>query len=444
MLVILCFWLWPLLGLLPTHAATINSSDTSIYYSPGWSQEYSTSTQSSYMQTDGFDCYLSVTLPSNATSVSYVGFKRAGGSMYGYTLDCDTNCLLQTVNATDSTVADNANAPESTLFTIAMDPSTQHILYVYNIPSDLVDGSSEITLNNLNVAFDDVSTSSPILPVSNARNLPSTSSAGPTSSAQTSTSTTPTSSSSSASATSRSLSATSTSGVDTSGGATSTSIATGPSAVTGSQTPSVPVLPIASASPSPTSDGSANGTANASAPSDSNGGGSSPRTVAIGVGVLGGIFGVCVIVALIAFIRQRRKRRNNDPESSLSSSSSSSFSGSRRPASTGSLIPIMPPPQMRQTSELYTIPNPFMDPPSEISSDAPSLDLSYSSAYTQRRMEGRSSPGSPMSAAPTIPLPDIPRGPTEGRSESPSIASYARNDLWITRSPAKPAFSSLT
>jgi hypothetical protein len=37
---------------------------------------------------------------------------------------------------------------KSTLFTIAMDPSTQHTLYVYNIGSD---GSSQINLNNLNV-----------------------------------------------------------------------------------------------------------------------------------------------------------------------------------------------------------------------------------------------------------------------------------------------------
>ncbi|KAF7339692.1 hypothetical protein MSAN_02184300 [Mycena sanguinolenta] len=447
MLVTLCFWLWPLLGLPLTHATTINVipfSDASIYYSPGWSQEFSDSAQTSYMQADGFDCYLSVTLPSNASSVSYVGFKRAGGSMYGYTLDCDTDCLLQTVNATDPTVTDDANAPESTLFTVALDPSTQHTLYVLNILSNLGDGSSEINLSNLNVAVDDVSSS--IQPVSNTVIPPlPTSSAGPTSSAQTSTSATPTSASSSASAilgSSNSVTATPTSGVNSPSGATSTGSATG-SSVAGSQSPSVPVPPIASSSLTP------NGTANASGASNSNGGGSSPRTVAIGVGVLGGIFGVCVIVALIAFIRQRRrKRRNTDPESS-SSSSSSSLSGPRPPLSpTGSLIPIMPPPQMRQTSELYTIPNPFMDPPSEPPSEAPSLDMSHSdishgSSYTQRRMEARTSPGSPASPAPTIPLPDIPRATADGRSHSPSIASFARSDLWITRSPSKPSFSSL-
>ncbi|KAJ7900066.1 hypothetical protein B0H14DRAFT_1547614 [Mycena olivaceomarginata] len=149
MLVTLYFW--SLLGLRLTYAATINvisASDPSILYSSGWSQEFSQSTQDSFMEADGFECSLSVTLPSNASSVSYVGFQRAGGSMYGYTLDCETDCILQTANGSDPTITDDASVPQSTLFTIAMDPSTQHTLYVYNIGSD---GSSQINLNNLNV-----------------------------------------------------------------------------------------------------------------------------------------------------------------------------------------------------------------------------------------------------------------------------------------------------
>ncbi|KAJ7275306.1 hypothetical protein B0H12DRAFT_1086667 [Mycena haematopus] len=433
MLVTFCLWLWPLLGLPLTYAATsyvISSLDTSlVYFSPGWRQEFSDSTQDSYMQADAFEAYLSVTLPSNAVSVSYVGFKRAAGSMYGYSLDCDTDCLLQTANGSDPTVTDDANAPQSTLFTMALDSSTQHTLYVYNIPSDQVDGSSQINFNNLNVALADVS--SPIQPASDTVDQPPpTSSAGPTSvSVQTPSSTTPTSSSSSAGATlgsSNSVSATPTSAVP-SGGATSTgSTVTAPSSVTGSQTPSVPVLPIASFSSTP-----GDGTGNAAGSSNSSGKvGSSPKTVAIGVTILAVVFGVSAIVVLAVFIRQRRRKRRD----SYPGSSSDSLS------SRGSIIPIMPPPPMRQASEAYSIPNPFIDPPSDPPSEAPSLDNPYSSSLMQRRMEGRTTPGSP---APNIPLPDIPQGATDSRGAGPATASYARNDFWITRSPAKPSFSSL-
>jgi hypothetical protein len=65
MLVTLYFW--SLLGLRLTYAATINvisASDPSILYSSGWSQEFSQSTQDSFMEADGFECALSVTLPS--------------------------------------------------------------------------------------------------------------------------------------------------------------------------------------------------------------------------------------------------------------------------------------------------------------------------------------------------------------------------------------------
>ncbi|KAF8213344.1 hypothetical protein K438DRAFT_1087974 [Mycena galopus ATCC 62051] len=157
MLGTLCFW--PLLGLPLIYAATIRvipSSDRSIVYSSGWTPQFSESTQEPYIQADGFVSSITVTLPTNASSVSYVGFKRSGRSMYGYTVDCQTECLLDTVNATDPTVTDDASAPQSTLFTIALDPSTQHTLYVYNIPSDLENAPSEINLDNLSVTLDDV------------------------------------------------------------------------------------------------------------------------------------------------------------------------------------------------------------------------------------------------------------------------------------------------
>ncbi|KAF7339876.1 hypothetical protein MVEN_01904600 [Mycena venus] len=446
---------WPLLGLSLTYAATINvipASDTSlITYSPGWSLEFSQSTQDSFMQAEGISCYLSVTLPINASSVSYVGFKQDGGSMYGYTLDCEENCLLQTANGSDPTVTDVTTAPQSTLFTLDLDPSTQHTLYVYNIPSNAPDGSSQINLNNFNVALaSDVSAGEGLPTPSNTDNTGSTSSttssAGSSStSEQGSTSTTPTSPSSSAnpisSSASPSASATSSSsnGVSTTPTNVGTSLSSAQTGSTGtdpsgSSTTGSAVLPVISSS-STAESGNGKGTGAEAAGSSSGSGktGGLSKSVAIGVSVLAVVFGGGVIAALFVFIRQRRqKHRNSYPGSS---------SGSQPPLSpTGSIIPIMPPPQMRGASMTYSpaIPNPFIDPPS----DSPPLDIPFNSSLMQRRMEGRTSPGSPASPAPNIPLPEIPRGATDTRSSSPAT-TYARSDLWITRSPAKPSFAVL-
>ncbi|KAJ7225777.1 hypothetical protein GGX14DRAFT_640956 [Mycena pura] len=140
-----------------SHAATvtISASDPSISLTPGWSQQFSQSAQNSYIQTDSLLCDLTATLPPSATSVSYVGYKRAGGSTYGYTLDCEDDCILQTANGTDLSVSDDATALQSTIFSIDMDPSTQHTLRVYNIPSEASNGASKITFDHLSVLVQD-------------------------------------------------------------------------------------------------------------------------------------------------------------------------------------------------------------------------------------------------------------------------------------------------
>ncbi|KAJ6574839.1 hypothetical protein B0H19DRAFT_615376 [Mycena capillaripes] len=147
----------PLLGLPLTYAATniINASDPSLSFSPGWTEEFSQATQDLFSQTDVFGGSLTVTLPSAASSVSYIAFSRAGGSVYGYTLDCEDDCVLQTVNGSDPSVTDDASVFPSTIFSVDLDPSTQHTLRVYNIPSDQPDGSSEITFNSLSVDVQD-------------------------------------------------------------------------------------------------------------------------------------------------------------------------------------------------------------------------------------------------------------------------------------------------
>ncbi|KAJ6509269.1 hypothetical protein C8R47DRAFT_15404 [Mycena vitilis] len=151
----LCFW--PLLGLPLTYASTtvLSVSDPSLVFSPGWTQEFSQATQDSFLQTNSFGGALTVTLPRAASSVDYVGFLTAGGSMYGYTLDCEEDCVLQTVNGSDPSVTNDTTAAQSTIFSLDLDPSIEHTLSVYNIPSDSPDGSSQINFNNLNVNIQD-------------------------------------------------------------------------------------------------------------------------------------------------------------------------------------------------------------------------------------------------------------------------------------------------
>ncbi|KAJ7169615.1 hypothetical protein C8R46DRAFT_1089371 [Mycena filopes] len=383
--------LLPLLHLPLSYAATkiLDVSDSSLVFSPGWSQE------SSVLSTDSFGGSLTASLPDSASSVTYVGFNTAGGSMYGYTIDCDTDCVLQTVNA-----------KPAALFSIDLDPTTQHILKVFNIPSDADDGSSQINFDHLNVSVQD-NAGVVQVPISSTVTTASASASSTSSTSSPSSNTVKVSPSSARR------------------GATSGSVAAITSSVTGlspSSSASVddhpstaanPVLPVASSAPS-------------SAASSS--GGRVSRSVIVAATVLSIVFAGCFVATLVVFLRQRRQKRNNY---------ASSQSGSLSP--TGSIIPIMAPPQMR-TASLNPFSDPTNPPPGERGLDSPS-----NSSLMQRRMEGRSiSPSSP-GAPPSIPLPDVPldrRPKMESRSNSPAIP-FARNDLWIARTPVKSHFSAV-
>ncbi|KAJ7462640.1 hypothetical protein B0H11DRAFT_2285429 [Mycena galericulata] len=398
-----------LLGLPITYAATtiISSSDPSISLSPGWSQQYSQSTQDLYMQTNFLDATLSATLPSYATSVSYVGYKRAGGSLYGYCIDCeDTEVwMLQTANASDPTVTDDDTAVESTMFTIDLDPSTQHTLMVVNLPDSQFNDYS-INLDHLFVEVEDNATggngSTTVTdPTANSTTLTSMPGIAP-----------PTSPSSTAT--------------------TSTTTSTdGPG-----PTMTLPMLPVSPSTTAGTANGTAgteNGTSGAGngTPGTTNKASSSgvaskssglSKSVITGISVLSIVFGLSLVVGLVAFLRQRQQKRRNSFQSS-------------QPSPTASIIPIMPPPppDMRTASS-----NPFSDP-----SPRP-LESPVRSTLMQRRMESRNaSPGS----APTIPLPELPLdrpvNRMESRTNSPAT-SHAKSDLWIARpvqTPLKSQFS---
>ncbi|KAJ7139860.1 hypothetical protein C8R44DRAFT_765598 [Mycena epipterygia] len=385
--------LYLLLPLPLTYAATniIYASDPSLVFSPGWSQEYSLTTEDLYMQTNSLVATLTATLPSSASSVSYVAYPRAGGSMYGYCLDCDSDddqeWILQTANGSDPSVTNTSVALESTIFSMDLDPSTQHTLTVYNLPNPQSNDSSEITFDHLYVLVADDDTG--IHPTSIALN-------------QTTQVPTPTSSGVALSSTQTSSSSSATASTTSSDDPPLNSI---PSSTVGTANAA-----SASASPSGTT-GTTSGVS---------------KSLIIGISVLAVVFAASVIVGLVAFVRQRRQKSRN---SFLSSQASP----------TGSIIPIMPPPgppQMRTASL-----NPFSDPQPELSLDSP-----VNSSLMQRRIESRTV--SPTSG-PTIPLPalplDRPMAKMESRTASPASA-FPRTDLWIARpvqTPERSHFSAI-
>ncbi|KAJ7783492.1 hypothetical protein DFH07DRAFT_787975 [Mycena maculata] len=290
-----------LLALLPlTYADTklIYSSEPSISFSPGWSQQYSQTTEDLYMATNSTNANLTVILPISATSVSYVGFPRAGGSSYGYCVDCEGEGTVETSNGTDPSVTDDATALESTIFTIDnLDPSTQHTLTVYNLATSA--STNQINFDHLFVqtADNDTGTATTLdIPTQDATSIGA------------STSSTPTTAPSSTAATS-----------------TGTESSTEP-----------PISPTSTA-----------GTANASSTVAVSSSGPS-KSVIIGISVLSIIFGASVLVGVVVFVRQRQQQRRN------------SFQSGSQSSPRASIIPIMPPPpppEMRTASL-----NPFSDP----------------------------------------------------------------------------------
>ncbi|KAJ7706457.1 hypothetical protein B0H17DRAFT_1037306 [Mycena rosella] len=434
MLATLCF----LLPLPLTYAATkiIDSSDPSIEFSPGWSQEYSQTTEDMYMQTDIFPASLTATLPSSASSVSFVGYKRAGGSAYGYCFDCEgaAEATLVTVNGTDPSVTNDSMALEvrrlsfgfrsgvhrfvskSTLFSVDIDPSVQHTLTVYNLPTDELNTSSEITFDHLEVSVDDDEIDTDTGPTS-TDSIPFSSTSLTQSSATLSTS-----APSSAPPSAGTGSSSAPSSAPTAGPGSSTSIHD-------------PVLQQSASASSSAAASTANPAPSSSAAPDQAATGVS-KSLITGISILVVVFAASVIVGLVVFVRQRRQRSRDEQRGR------DSFQSPEPPLSpTGSLIPIMPPPQMRTASL-----NPFSDP--ETLPEFSPLDRLVNSSLMQRRMESRStSPGS----APTIPLPDLPldrpvNRMVESRGDSPASAFSSRNSLWITRpvqTPVNAQFSAV-
>ncbi|KAJ7071287.1 hypothetical protein C8F01DRAFT_1109886 [Mycena amicta] len=382
------------------HATTVTNisvGNTAIVFTPGWTNVSDPQSNATFLETTEFLSHLTATLPSSASSVSYFGYSRAGGSSYGYSLDCLSDCVLQTANGTDP----NETTSVSAIFTLNnLDPSTNHTLRVYN----LGDASSQITFDHLSVIVQDNEDAAP--GISSSITTVSSTAARSTTVIQTATFDT----------TSSTLGpASSTASISRSSLALSTS--TNPSSVTSSSS-------SATAS-AVSSDGSSNGASKGTSAGVS-------KKLVIGLTV----FAVAVTggILILLFVCVRRRRREQQGR----------FSSSQ-PSPTSSIIPIMEPPQMRTSLNTFSdrpalFPDPFAVP--QLGPPLTPLGPPLSSAIMQRRQRSDSR-GASHGTAPTIPLPQLPAGARlnrmEGRSASPA-SSGSRNDLWISRTPVTTQF----
>ncbi|KAF7319972.1 hypothetical protein MKEN_00781100 [Mycena kentingensis (nom. inval.)] len=375
-------------------AATFDLTSADVTFTPGWTQE--SRGNASFLQAGEFLCAMTADLPPRTSLVTYFGF-GSPGSQYGYTLDCESpECLVNTVNGTGS-----GDATSSEIFKLDMDPSTEHTLRVYNLGTD----DSKINFDRLSVLVQDNAGQD-----SNPGGISTTVSNQATSSTRGSTP------------------------------RASAFVATGSAPASGS-----PTTPTAdtSLSPSTASTPASSGSSDPSTNTGSASTGPSKRLIGALVGFAVAVT-LGILIMLFICLRRRRRERRALPQGP--------------PSPTSSIIPIMEPPQMRTASlNPFSDPSPFAEPPAAFPNPyaVPQVpfDTPYSSSIMQQRRQrsdSASRSASPSSAAPTIPLPELPaeartRGMgTEwgvgGRSDSPA-SSNTQNNLWITRTPVKSQFS---
>ncbi|KAJ7293314.1 hypothetical protein C8J57DRAFT_1268704 [Mycena rebaudengoi] len=336
----------PLLPLAWASTKIITASDPSLELSTGDWNEAESASGSSFLFTDTSNAYMTATLPDAASSVAFVGYRRSGSSTYGYCLDCD-GASKYTLNTADG--SGNDEEEESTIFSMDLDPSSQHTLTVYNLANN-----GEITFGHLAVEIDDVA---PVLSASDTPSPPTT-----------------------ASISTDSISATSVKPTSTSSRSTSSSTGSSqPSTTPPSNTVLLPGL-----APSSTAN-------EASASSGVSGKPLRLSTSLIAViAVLTFTFVLSVVVGLFFLLRTRRRRRQ------------SRGSSAARFSSADSIIPIMPPPlspppmqslaPVRPASPRPS--NPFAPP--DLPLPPLPLDAPMNSSMMQRRMEN-SSPASSFS-----------------------------------------------
>ncbi|KAF5382983.1 hypothetical protein D9757_006349 [Collybiopsis confluens] len=121
-------------------------SQQSLIFASGW-KSTSAAASGNFLFTDTLGQALTVTLPLSTSSLNYSGLRRTGGSIYGVCIDCPTGATtnLQLFSGHDSTLLSNADAQPTTIFSLDVDPSQEHILQILNLADSRFGNTSEIT-----------------------------------------------------------------------------------------------------------------------------------------------------------------------------------------------------------------------------------------------------------------------------------------------------------
>ncbi|KAE9410863.1 hypothetical protein BT96DRAFT_983545 [Gymnopus androsaceus JB14] len=201
---LLAFFLLFLLQFTTAEVQSFAVSGSVLTFSPGW-QSTSSEAAGPFSFTNTLGLALTINLPLSTTSISYVGLKTTGGSIYGVCLDCTTSTFnLQEFSGRDATLLSNSDAVPTTIFSLDVNPDEEHVLQISNI----ADGAeSELTFVSLILEKGGSSTTvgDPLVTAISSTSITSSSSTSTVASSTTSTSTTVSSTTSSITATSSSI-----------------------------------------------------------------------------------------------------------------------------------------------------------------------------------------------------------------------------------------------
>ncbi|KAF8649845.1 hypothetical protein AX16_005608 [Volvariella volvacea WC 439] len=125
-----------------------NSANPALSFPRHWRMARSLSGDS-FLYTSNLGLVLTVKLPDSVTSISYLGYRRARGSIYGFCIDCANSSPVSFVDGHDPDIADNTQAVLSTMFVIDLDATARHNLSLYNLPDPQFGNTSELTLHSL-------------------------------------------------------------------------------------------------------------------------------------------------------------------------------------------------------------------------------------------------------------------------------------------------------
>ncbi|KAI0274901.1 hypothetical protein BC834DRAFT_965367 [Gloeopeniophorella convolvens] len=126
----------------------IDQNDPSVQFSSGWTTASSqTSLGGSFAHTAQSGASLNVTLPLGTAQVQLLGFSDPKAGLLAACLDCDTRnpSQLELFDANSP----GADTPPSVLFTLAVDPTSSHTLFVINVPDPRFASAGQLSVDAL-------------------------------------------------------------------------------------------------------------------------------------------------------------------------------------------------------------------------------------------------------------------------------------------------------